>query len=406
MRPYAQGRELIGIIHIGAEKTGTTTLQEFLHLNREQLSAGGVHYPRTPGLKQHSLLSFYAMNDTRDSLMARRLAADGAPDRTRWRREFRARLAGEFASVGADRLLVSSELLHPQLVSPEEVLRLKDLLDAWCDGYRIIFYMRRQDRAQVSLYSTALRCGGVPAHPLAMTKAAQRKYDYAGTLDLWGSVFGRDNLVPRVYEPAAFRGGDLIADFIHAAALPLDPATALKPEPRNAALSHEAQQFLLAYNRCHADAPLPEPAHTQLQRIVAAFVEQNIPGPRALPNRMDAIDFYAQFHDTNARVAREWFGRETLFEESFDDYPETSEAPSATESRQLAVAASLLRHVFRNAIWLDDNRLHRLLKTPMHRDLLRVLAGHVNGRDAELAKRLEQIEQRLAKRTRVTSSRR
>ena len=41
------------LIHIGTEKTGTSTLQEFLHFNREVFAQHGVVYLKSPGLKSH-----------------------------------------------------------------------------------------------------------------------------------------------------------------------------------------------------------------------------------------------------------------------------------------------------------------------------------------------------------------
>lgn len=53
------------ILHIGAEKTGTTTIQEFLTLNRERLLAQGVHFPMSVGLKNHTRLAVCAAFDKR-----------------------------------------------------------------------------------------------------------------------------------------------------------------------------------------------------------------------------------------------------------------------------------------------------------------------------------------------------
>lgn len=37
-------------LHIGTEKTGTTTLQSFLSKNRDALSKQGIIYPKSPGI--------------------------------------------------------------------------------------------------------------------------------------------------------------------------------------------------------------------------------------------------------------------------------------------------------------------------------------------------------------------
>ena len=57
---------MIGIIHMGAAKTGSSTLQEFFHLNRERLRDAGVFYPRSPGAKQHGLLAEACIDPARE----------------------------------------------------------------------------------------------------------------------------------------------------------------------------------------------------------------------------------------------------------------------------------------------------------------------------------------------------
>ena len=380
---------MIGILHIGAEKTGTSTLQEFCFLNRDRLAASGVFYPRTPGAKQHSLLALYAMDDARENLLTRRMAAALAPGRDRWREAIRAQIAAEVATAGADRLLISNELFHSQLTSTDEIAKLKGLLDNWCDRYLIVFYMRRQDRAHVSRYSTDLRTGGTPLAMLPTRSASTDLYDYAKILARWSAVFGRASIVPRVFETAELKDRDLIADFMHAGDLPAIPDLQ-RPPRRNEALSAVAQRLLLAYNRNRATlTPLPEPRNAQLQRIVAAFVENSYPGQPALPARAEALAFHESFREGNHQVAREWFGREQLFEEDFSDYPERTDPmppPDATEAMGLVVG--LAQHLMANAVWLDSQRLQRLSTMGAGHDLTRVLAEYLREHSPDLAERV------------------
>jgi len=380
---------LIGILHIGAEKTGTTTLQEFCFLNRDRLAASGVLYPRTPGAKQHSLLALYAMDDGRENLLTRRMAAALAPGRDRWRAALRGQIAAEVATTVADRLLISSELFHSQLVSTDEIARLKGLLDSWCDRYMVVFYMRRQDRAQVSRYSTDLRTGGTPLAMLPERSASTDLYDYARVLARWSAVFGRASIVPRVFEPAALKDRDLIADFMDAGDLPA-LADLQRPPRRNEALSAAAQRLLLAYNRNRAAlAPLPEPRSAQLQRIVAAFVERSCPGQPALPARAQALAFHESFREGNRQVAREWFGREQLFEEDFSDYPERADPmPPPDAGEAMGLAAGLAQHLMANAVWLDSPRLQRLSTLSAGHNLTRVLAEYLREHSPDLAERV------------------
>lgn len=334
-------RRLQAVIHIGAEKTGTTTLQEFLHLNRKALAAGGVLFPATPGLRQHALLMLACLDPGRENRQTRThpgFAAD--PDA--WRKGFAEAFHSELRAAPADtrQLLVSSELFHTQLLHPREVARLKALLDPFCDDYRIVFYMRRQDRLEVSRYSTNLRAGGTRA--TALPRRVDQYLHYEKVLARWEPVFGAGSLVPRVFDPAEFRDGDLLADFVAAAGLPIDPAACVRPDSRNTALSARAQWLLRQFN-LGADA-LPWdrlPDRARLANALADELGRLCPGPPLLPTRSEAEAFQAHFHESNARLARRFFGREALFDDDFSEYPEAPArtAPPPAEAATVAFAA-------------------------------------------------------------------
>lgn len=331
-------RGLRTIIHIGAEKTGTTTLQEFLYLNREALAAGGVLFPTTPGLRQHALLMLACLDPGRENLQSRS-NADYTADPEAWQRAFGRSLQDEIrgAPAGTRQLLLSSELFHTQLLDPREVARLKALLDPFCDDYRIVFYMRRQDRLEVSRYSTNLRAGGT--RPTVLPRRVDQYLDYEKVLARWEPVFGAESLVPRVFDASAFRDGDLLADFVEAAGLPLDPVGCRRPATRNTALSAPAQWLMRQFN-LGADA-LPWGLLPDRARLANALADQlcrQCPGPPMLPARSEALGFYERFREPNARLARRFFGREALFDDDFSEYPHAPPSPAPPPAQAAALA--------------------------------------------------------------------
>src|ERR1044071_8432469 len=50
-------------LHIGCEKTGTTSIQRFLRANRELLAQTGVLYPRAPGEENQMGLAVAAQSE-------------------------------------------------------------------------------------------------------------------------------------------------------------------------------------------------------------------------------------------------------------------------------------------------------------------------------------------------------
>ena len=47
------------VLHIGSGKTGTSSIQAFLHQNHAQLASLGTLYPQSPGRPRHSRLSLF-----------------------------------------------------------------------------------------------------------------------------------------------------------------------------------------------------------------------------------------------------------------------------------------------------------------------------------------------------------
>jgi hypothetical protein len=326
------------VIHIGAEKTGTTTLQRCFAENSGALSAAGIHYPRSISGNQHWALALYAMDQDRTTLLGDRASAY-LDDRDAWRERLVGRLAGELdALTGVDTLLLSAEHLSSQLLSTAEIARLRALLDRWCDDYTVVLYLRRQDRARISLYSSELRAGGSDPEILGPVAHSEIGFDYERMLELWASGFGVDAIVPRVFDRVQRGPTDLLGDFVHGARLRLDGAGLHLAEETNVALSADAQQLLLEFNRV-SGSPFGNPALLRARRLVAQEAATHFPGSPRRPSRDQARQYLQQFAEANARVAARWFGGE-LFDHDFAEFPDVADrVPQLDPTEVLTVMA-------------------------------------------------------------------
>jgi hypothetical protein len=176
------------ILHIGTEKTGTTTLQHFLSTNRKELAARGFLYPRFCGAVNHTGLAVFALDPARrdpiEEPFGVRSEADVAPFRARLREAARLELADGATAI------FSNEHCHSRLTHVGEVACLKALLDEFFDDVQICVYLRRQDQLAVSSYSTHLKAGGVSRNILPRTSAEDPYFNYDKSLSLWESAFG------------------------------------------------------------------------------------------------------------------------------------------------------------------------------------------------------------------------
>ena len=111
------------VLHLGAGKTGTSSLQYRLAANRNVLAAHGTLYPRTPGGARHTRLGMFAKSDE-ELVRTGAWRRMGRPDPRRFRRRFRRRLLQEIADADAGRVLFSDEALFG--LPDEAVRRLRD----------------------------------------------------------------------------------------------------------------------------------------------------------------------------------------------------------------------------------------------------------------------------------------
>ena len=313
------------IVHIGPMKTGSSSIQEWLVQKANFLEQSGVHVVRSlsPNMSRLAAIVFAQLLDKppvpSDEERMQRMDAEirALPD-------------------SVHTLVFSGEMMGHQLHRPGEVRRLKAILDQYCDSYRIVAYLRRQDELSVSLYSTVLRRGERAARRL------NRPLDYDAMLTAWSRVFGREAIVPRLFDRTSLTGGDVVRDFAEAAGLPFEPGVAATMR-QNPSLRPEAQAFLLDLaNRARAggmEGPLIQFGRMEDVNEVlnAAYV-----GKGGMPSRAEAQAFYESARAANEAVRQAWFpDRATLFDEDFSSYPEVAPAPPSAEER-LEVAMTVL----------------------------------------------------------------
>lgn len=202
----------IAYIHVGLEKTGTTTLQEFAYHNRALLKQDNIYYPDSPGIKNHTDLPAYAYDKNLNDLAIRKNIVN-ANERIYFRDAFKNRFTKEIEPIQKEgmNLLVSSEHLSSRVGDENEV---RILLSLFTDlGYRprIIIYLRRQDQLLLSTYSTWVKCGAT--EPLNLDAYKRKRYDYLGQLKLWENTVGQENIIVGLFDKARLLNGDLIEDF-------------------------------------------------------------------------------------------------------------------------------------------------------------------------------------------------
>jgi len=209
-------------IHLGYNKTGTTSLQRWLSDQAPTLATRGLLYPQAGRI--HG--AHYGLS----RLLIGAPAVDCDEQLyPHWRDELQA--------CGAQHLLVSTEYLT--LASEQAVTTLRDALKTHFGSsaeLRVVVYLRRHDLWFESLFNEAIKFADQPPwqlnledyvlHALSSDALAVR---YEQTLDRWAQVFGDPAVTVRVFDPAQFIGGQLHTDFLSCVApeLPLEGLPAM-----------------------------------------------------------------------------------------------------------------------------------------------------------------------------------
>jgi hypothetical protein len=220
------------ILHIGMGKTGTTAIQRFLFQHRTALHREGLSYPLWADCQEpvnHNgiaqCLSFkphrHFLKPFIDNLYAETaftviISAETLfvyPERSVFAKPLNTKLGGGVFDKNYTPL--ADETWKPMKRDfIEEVRRL--LPDA--DEYKVVVFLRRQDLWLESLYNEDIKGGYTWCNFKDFEKYYFNSLYYDKQLRIWEEIFGKENIIVKVYEKSQLPNG-LIHEFLEAAQL-------------------------------------------------------------------------------------------------------------------------------------------------------------------------------------------
>jgi hypothetical protein len=202
------------ILHVGLEKTGSTSIQSALKSSRASLLDNGILFPQSsPENCRFLAYNFQAEIEYDDFHYDRRLTSSIEVIRYCSRRM--SALQAELKASNARWVVLSSEHLSSRLDE-----RGVQNLAGWCagtfDSVNIILYTREPAALARSRYSTQLLHGEVAPIDEFVTQdiSTQKWYDYAWLLNTWREAFGARCV--RTYRVEEIEGGDTSRHFFEA----------------------------------------------------------------------------------------------------------------------------------------------------------------------------------------------
>lgn len=189
-------------LHIGTHKTGTSTLQYYLHRNRMALRTDGIVYPFLDNTKKTLRIAHHNFALALTDL-------DHRPEMLRPIPELVDALWQETAAD--EQVLLSSERFwrgtvgrrsskaQYEAAQAKYVARVSKALNAF--DVTVLVTLRPQDEYLLSLYrGKCTRRDKVP-EVKTFSRPFEARMDYKASLETWAQAFGHDNIRVRIYNP-------------------------------------------------------------------------------------------------------------------------------------------------------------------------------------------------------------
>jgi hypothetical protein len=209
-------------LHIGAHKTGSTSIQHALGTNDDRLRQHGILFPKAARVHFAHRRIVFGLRGKGHPLVG------DAPDP---KQELDA-IVAEVEASGAATVIVTCESMFGL-----DKASIRFLSEGFKDfDTKVLVYIRRQDNMLLSIYNQRVKTARNQFHvSFEDVLKNPRRYvdDYRRNLDRWSAVFGQENLTVRCYETA----GDVVSDFQRLVGIPFPLIHPNTPIQRNTSVS-------------------------------------------------------------------------------------------------------------------------------------------------------------------------
>lgn len=304
-------------LHIGTPKTGTTSIQQLLSENRKKLLDQGLLYPMCGTSKKypgHFNLAAVLMKEK--SNYFKNLYNHRAGN---WEQ-----LKEEINIIKPKNIIISAENFFS--LDFEDIGLVKKYLSAF--KVKVLVYLRKQDNFFVSMYIQSTK--GITLNYLSFEEYYKQKLkmgsigDYYKLLEPWEKIFGRENLIVRVWEPKNFKNG-FTHDFLECLNLELDNSELDFSKKNNISPSIKVVKIIRLLNKIFIQGLSIPPEKCQklyikyllrrnkIYRIITKIPDWLI--SNELISDQKRTEIIKKFEESNRKVAQNYLGKQkgTLF---------------------------------------------------------------------------------------------
>ena len=299
-------------LHIGAEKTGTSTIQEVLFQNKKLLSACGHHFLQCAGRRNAKSIPAYAVNDGHFEQFFRRHNINTSKNKHQFKRKLELNFDEELSNMSShiNSVIISSEHLHSRTPTVEEIERLASLFRRYFTDVEVICYVRNQVACLHSRYSSSLKAGytGTLEELAGSCKPSNIYYNYYEMLLNWRTVFGPENINVRLFDKKYLVQGNVVDDFLEQ--LNLNDKTLHGIDTNincNESINTNGQHIIRLINKAIPKYKL-DGSDNITRRKLARTIAKNFSGKGRTMNTIYCNEIFDSFRESNKKLNEFFLG--------------------------------------------------------------------------------------------------
>lgn len=252
-------------LHIGFNKTGSTSLQKAMFVNASALEHHGILYPSdvdAPYVQrwQHVPLAAAVPGCRLEWVTPRKMATLN---------DAYSNLHSKLRSSDHHTVVLSSEGFGETGMGADKLKWLKNQFSEF--RIKIVAYVRRQDHYFLSTYQEAIKAGRHRKFNFDDFSSFGQLY-FGRRLAPWREVFGFDNVIVRPFTPAIWPEKDLVSDFFKATSI--NVCGIEKVEPENEGLDFRAVEFLRILNSLQKNSKIGRITRPRARKLAVNFSNQ------------------------------------------------------------------------------------------------------------------------------------
>ncbi|EAJ9832380.1 hypothetical protein FBH93_07080, partial [Campylobacter coli] len=304
-------------VHIGTPKTGTTTIQKFLYLNREKLEIQNIIYANSiESYTRHNILVNFCF-EFRNNFNWEKIKFERIL-KYRSRLKLFYALKEEVAQAKGD-FIFSTEGITWHFYDVKYIKILKKFFkELGFDRVILILYLRNTSDLLISLSAQLIKTNysSIPCFINPWEYDRQYIFDNQWLCQKYSEIFGKENLIVRLFDGNEFYQGDLLKDFIHSIGLKWENNFII-PLKQNESLDLIGVELCKALNKQNSN-------YDEFMELYSKYFISKSLFTKFYPPKKIIQSYLDYFEESNEWVRKEFFPhKERLFpKKDLSDYKE------------------------------------------------------------------------------------